>query len=361
LPFNARPPPVVVEGVWIDDKSVSPKTTAVKVPPGSRRLEFRYAGLSFAAPDRVRFQYRLHGFDEDWVKANNRFAHYTKVPPGEYRFQVIAANNDNVWNNTGASLAVVVEPYFWQTGWFRILSACTLIGGAGGLVRYLSLMRLRRRVAELERRQALENERGRIARDLHDHLGADLSQLALWSELATQEKDRPENMADRVRSVSSLAREVIQNVDEIVWTMNPKNDSLDRFAAYVCEFSERLVTHAGLRFRWEAPDKIPAAPLLSDVRHHVFLVTKEALNNVVKHAGATEARVELAHAHHEFVLTISDNGRGFKMSAASPTSTGNGLANMHQRIIQCGGRLAIHSDNGGGTVIRIRVPLSAPA
>jgi signal transduction histidine kinase/streptogramin lyase len=364
LPLNPRPPPVVIEQALVDDKPLQTSFSSgarITLPPGAHRLEIHYAGLSFTAPSKVRFRYRLQGLDENWVEANDRrVAYYTKVPPGDYRFQVIAANNDNVWNSTGVSLAVVAQPYVWQRGWFRILSALFLVGSAAGLVRYISQVRLRRRLAELERRHALEKERSRISRDLHDHLGADLSQLALWSELAAQEKDRPERMVDRVRSVSSLAREVIQNVDEIVWTMNPKNDSLDRFAAYVCEFSERLVTGAGLRFRWEAPDKIRAAPLSSEVRHHLFLVTKEALNNVVKHARATEARVELDHASGECVLTISDNGRGFDTTtSASSGSTGNGLTNMQQRIAQCGGQLTIQSQNGGGTLIRIRIPLRA--
>ena len=156
LPFNTRPPPVVVEAVFIDDTphsfSLSPEGERagvrgqLKVPPGAHRLEFRYAALSFTSPDRVRFQYRLEGFDKDWVKANaRRIAFYTKVPPGQYRFQVMACNNDNLWSKTAASLAVSVRPYFWQTGWFLVLAILCAGGLAVGAYKF-RILRLERSI-----------------------------------------------------------------------------------------------------------------------------------------------------------------------------------------------------------------------
>jgi signal transduction histidine kinase/ligand-binding sensor domain-containing protein len=360
LPSNKLPPPVVIEQVLIDDKLVSKQSpTVVKVPPGMHRLEIRFAGLSFTAPDRVRFQYRLEGTDQDWVEGGNRrFASYTGIPPGEHRFQVLAANNDGVWNNEGASFAVLSQPYLWQRPSFQVSALLALLVTAVALARYWSSLKLRHRLEELERRHALDNERGRISRDLHDSLGADLSQLALWSELAIQEKDRPAVMAERARDFSSLTREVIQNVEEIVWTVNPRNDSLDRFTAYLCEFAERVAVRAGLRFRWEAPEDIPPLPLASDIRHHLFLVTKEALNNLVKHADASEARLQLSVEDRALTIIISDNGRGFDLLDGGP-GAGNGLTNMTERLGACGGTLAIESSNGVGTTIRLRVPLPA--
>jgi signal transduction histidine kinase/streptogramin lyase len=354
LPQNRRPPPVVVEAALIDDKPAAFTDGKLIAPPGVHRLEIRYAGLNFTAPERVRYKYRLEGLEKGWVDAaNRRFASFTRIPPGEYRFQVMAANNDGVWNTTGATLGVVAAPFFWQREWVQVLAAIAAIGIGIAVVRYWSGMRLRRRLAELEARHALENERGRISRDLHDSLGADLSQLALWSDLALQAKDRPGAMEERARDVSSLAREIIQNVEEIVWTVNPKNDSLDRFAGYLCEFAERTVTRAGLRFRWEAPDVIPECALPSDVRHHLFLVAKEALNNIVKHAGASEARLQLSFEDGRLEIVISDNGRGF----GSERTLGNGLDNMRERAAACGGDATIQSDLGKGTIIRITAPL----
>jgi signal transduction histidine kinase len=229
-----------------------------------------------------------------------------------------------------------------------------LFAGAMTLARYWSSVRLRRRLADLERRHALDRERGRISRDLHDSLGADLSQLALWTELALQEQDRPSAMVERARSVSSLAREVIQNVEEIVWTVNPRNDSLDHFVAYLCEFSERAVTRAGLRFRWEAPDQIPSFPLVSDTRHHLFLATKEALNNIVKHAVASEVRVQISVREDLLEISISDDGRGFDHSQKS---SGNGLKNLGERVAACRGKLVVIAAVERGTTIRMQVPL----
>jgi signal transduction histidine kinase len=225
------------------------------------------------------------------------------------------------------------------------------------LARYWSAVRFRRRVAELERRHALDRERGRISRDLHDSLGADLSQLALWTDLALEARERPSAMVEHTSNASSLAREVIQNVEEIVWTVNPRNDSLDQFVAYLCEFSERTVTRAGLRFRWEAPDQIPSFPLVSDIRHHLFLVTKETLNNIVKHAQASEARVQISIHDDRLEIAIADNGRGFDQNQKSNR---NGLTNLRERVASCRGELVIASTTGSGTTIRIHVPLREP-
>jgi signal transduction histidine kinase/ligand-binding sensor domain-containing protein len=362
LPHNIRPPPVVIEQILLDDKIAADRpTNQFNIQPGLHRMEIRFAGLSFTAPDHNRYRYKLGGYDPDWVEAGKRrAAYYTGISPGEYDFEVRAANNDGVWNQTGAKLRVIALPYFWQRRSFQIPVIILLAGAAVGLARYWTLLRVRQRMAELERRHALDKERGRISRDLHDSLGADLSQLALWSDLALQAKDSPSVMAKRAADVSKLTREVIQNVEEIVWTVNPRNDSLDKFAAYLCEFSERVITCAGLRFRWEAPDSIPPIPLASDIRHHVFLVTKEALNNIVKHSGGSEARVSLAIQNDSAVIAISDNGGGFNIESGS-SGGGNGLGNMSERLAACGGAVIVESAVGIGTTIRLRIPLPNPA
>jgi signal transduction histidine kinase/ligand-binding sensor domain-containing protein len=357
LPINTRPPPVVIEQILLDDKVASTRSdTSFTIPPGLHRLEIRFAGLSFTAPQRVQYRYKLNGYDHDWVDAGNRrVAYYTGIDPGEYRFQVRAANNDGVWNDAGATLQLIAQPYFWQRRSFQFAVLIILLGTAAGVARYWAVFRFRQRVSELERRHALDKERGRISRDLHDSLGADLSQLALWSDLALQAKDNPA-MAERVEDVSKLTREVIQNVEEIVWTVNPKNDSVDNFAAYLCEFSERVVTRAGLRFRWEAPDFIPPIPLASDTRHHVFLATKEALNNIVKHAGASEVRISLNIREDSIAIVIADDGKGFDVQTAI-SNGGNGLGNMRERISACGGTVTIESAPGPGTTICAKIPL----
>jgi signal transduction histidine kinase/ligand-binding sensor domain-containing protein len=357
LPRNSRPPPVVIEETLIDDKAVGVENNELTIPPGAHRVEIRFAGLSFTAPERVHLRYRLHGIDRDWVDSTRRSAFYTRLEPGNYRFEVIASNNDGVWNESGAALAMIAQPFFWQRASVQAAAALTLLAGAIALARYWSALRVRRRVAELERRHVLDRERGRISRDLHDSLGADLSQLALWTDLALQEQNRPAAMVQHTRNASSLAREVIQNVEEIVWTVNPRNDSLDRFVAYLCEFSERLVTRAGLRFRWEAPDQIPPFPLASDIRHHLFLATKEALNNIIKHAHATETRVQITATNGQLEISISDDGRGFD---ETKSSNRNGLRNLSERVSACGGELLVQSGAGKGTSIRLRIPLVEP-
>jgi signal transduction histidine kinase/ligand-binding sensor domain-containing protein len=385
LPFNPRPPPVVIEEMLIDETAVTvekadedgglriedggtgarvsaPSSTihppsSLIVPPGHHRLEIRYTGLSFIAPEKVRFKYQLEGHDNNWIETGDRRVAYNRVPPGDYRFKVTACNNDGVWNETGAVLSVIVLPYFWQTRWFLASSFVLLAGTAGWVVRHLSLKRLQRKMEILEQQHALEKERTRISRDMHDDLGANLAQLALMSDLAGREVARPQVMSEQITKVSSLAREIMRNVDEIVWAVNPKNDSFDKFVAYVCQHADELLALANIRFRWDAPPDVPAIPLSAEFRHNLFLVIKEALNNLVKYSEATEAQMCLTVEAGLFSLTITDNGRGFDVGRVVPQGGGNGLENMRKRIEECGGQFVIESRPGAGTRLQLTVPM----
>ncbi len=187
LNLNTNPPPVVIEFVFIDGqmqnvdtlRAAPPQT--VTVPASKESLEIRYASLNLAAPDKGRFKYRLEGHETTWKErpGNVREAPYTKLPPGRYRFQVTACNEDDVWNPVGASLEITVQPPFWRTWWFLSLATVGLLGLIVGSVHYVSTQRLQRQLAVLRQKQALENERARIARDIHDQVGASLTQLSL--------------------------------------------------------------------------------------------------------------------------------------------------------------------------------------
>ena len=151
--------------------------------PGKHRIEFQYTALGFDAPERIRFRYRLQGLDSDWVEAGNRrVAFYSYVPPGNYRFQVVACNADGLWNETGASMGLTVSKFFWQTWWFAGLSALALLVLVSSGVRFLVKRKLQRRLKYLEQERALERERTRIAQDLHDEMGAKLCRISFLSE-----------------------------------------------------------------------------------------------------------------------------------------------------------------------------------
>ncbi|HZO55821.1 MAG TPA: two-component regulator propeller domain-containing protein, partial [Bryobacteraceae bacterium] len=231
LPINPRPPTVVIEEVLIDDKP-APQTANLKVPPKARRLQFHYAGLSLTVPERVRFQYRLEGFDKDWVKANHdRTAYYTKVPPGSYRFQVIACNNDNVWSTSPATLMLTVTPWFWQTKWFLVLAVMSSAGVLFGTykLRILQLKRERLRQENFSRRliQSQENERKRIAAELHDSLGQNLLVMKNYAALGLKNNATPDNMREQLQEISESAMASIEEVRSIARALRPYQ--LDRF------------------------------------------------------------------------------------------------------------------------------------
>ncbi|HZQ48128.1 MAG TPA: triple tyrosine motif-containing protein, partial [Verrucomicrobiae bacterium] len=323
---------------------------------GRGELEFHYTALSLSAPEKNRFAYKLEGFDHEWIDAGlRRTAYYQNIYPGHYRFRVIACNNDGVWSEAGASLALVLLPHFWQTWWFLSLCVLAGVGIVGGTVRYISGKKLRQKLALLELQHSLEKDRARIARDIHDDLGATLTQITLLSELTQRESSQPRQVTLHAAQISQTARELVQAMDEIVWAINPRNDNLPRMAGYIFQYAEKLFSGTPLRCRFDSPDDLPEQSLSAETRHHLFLTAKEALNNVARHAGATEVWLRLKVGGSELQICIEDNGKGF--AAGSTRQFGNGLDNMKKRMDEIGGVFELTSVPGGGTSIRLRFPL----
>lgn len=363
---NPTPPPVVIESLLVDGKPAAFSPTTARLPPEHQRLEFHFSGLSFAAPNKVLFKYRLEGIDDGWVDAGSkRTASYSRLPAGNYRFRVIACNNDGVWNSEGAALAFTVTPFFWQTWWF--VGSCTVLVlvGVALLARTVTRRRMQARMEQLERQHALERERARIAQDIHDDVGTSLIRIAMFSQPERHEIDQPQQTAAVLARIYSTAREMTRALDEIVWAIDPRHDTLDSLIGYMGRFAQELLGAATIRCRLDLPVDVPAWPLTAEIRHNLFLAYKEALNNVVKHAGATEVRIALEIKEHAFVLTLRDNGRGFGRDQPPAHTTGriasgNGLANIERRVTRIGGQCDISSQSGQGTSIRFVIPVPHP-
>ena len=364
---NTNPPPVLIESVLIDGREQNTnelwigRLSEVVVPPRKERLEIFFTALGLTAPERVRFRYRLDGHEHDWVElrrgeAGQRpSARYSRVPPGEYRFCVTACNEDGVWNETGAVLTVVVQPPFWRTWWFMGLSGLMLLGLVIGTVHFFSTQKLQRQLALLRQREAVEKERARIARDLHDQLGASLAQMALLGELAEEAKDAPATVEAHARQISQTARETARALDEIVWATNPAYDTLEGLVGYTCRYAQEYLAHTGLHLRIEVPTSLPPIQIPPEVRHNIFLAVKEAITNAVKHAHATELCLRLQLFADRFILAVQDNGRGLPPDAESRGR--NGLRNMRKRLEDVGGEFTIASVPDGGTLARFEVPI----
>lgn len=363
---NPIPPPVVVESMVVDGRPATALNGSVpgRLRPDHERLEFRFSGLSFAAPSKVLFKYQLEGIDNTWIESGSkRTASYSRLPAGSYRFRVIACNNDALWNLTPATLAFTIAPFFWETWWF--VGSCVLAAvlAVAFLVRAFTRRRMQRRIEQMERQHEIERERARIAQDIHDDVGASLSRIAMLSQPARRDLAEPERFAAMLARIYSTAREVTRSLDEIVWAVDPRHDTLDSLVDYMGRFAQEYLTTASLRCRLDLPVAVPAWPLTAEIRHNLFLAFKEALHNAVKHAAASQVRISLKLQPDSFELMVKDNGHGFDPAQSGSNqperlAAGNGLANMRKRLTRIGGRCEISSVKGEGTSVSFIVGLA---
>src|ERR1022692_384953 len=360
-----KPPPVVIESVLLDQKplarfSANPHEV-IEVPAGTRNVEIHYAALTYISPAMAAYKYRLQGLDPDWASVDNsRVARFTKLPPGNYDFQVQACNADGVWNEEGAGVHFVQAPFFYQTRGFYILcwvlGACAIfvLTALGTTVAHaISSRKMRRHVALLEAQRALDRERARIARDIHDDVGSTLTRIVLLSELAGREPEQTYAPDGHLAGIRSAAREITRRLDEIVWAINPRNDTLDALVTYISKLITDQAHAAGIQCRLDAPPTLPVWPINGTTRHNIFLACKEAIHNAIKHSAAKHLQLRLTLREESFLLEICDDGIG--LVATPPESTGDGLFNMRERLASLGGACEISSVPGQGTTIGFRL------
>lgn len=359
LKLNTVPPPVLIEQVFIDGKTPElPAAATLIVPAGRRRLEIHYTGLSLTAPERVRFKQRLEGFDTEWQDVGEqRFATFQGLRPGNYRFHVTARNGDGVWNNDGASLAFIVQPELWQTAWFRgavVLGLAAIVFGI-----------FRARISRLQQRQAVqlefsrgliasqEAERKRIAAELHDSLGQNL--LVIKSRLRMAQRAAAGHSPE-LDEITKLAAQSLEEVREISQNLRPYQ--LDRLG--LTQALHGLVKKVGESLDLKCTADITPVDRVfsSEAEMNLFRIVQEALNNVLKHSGATEARIEVSRDDRNVRVSVTDNGHGFDPALKqNDAGRGMGLSGMAERARILNGHLTIDSAPGQGTTLTIVVPI----
>jgi signal transduction histidine kinase len=357
---EAPPPPVRIEEVTLDDRRQTAHPS-FRLDADFRKLEFRFSVLCLATPERVRVRHRLDGFDTDWLVApSSHLATYPRLPPGDYRLRVTASLADGDGEESTDEVTFSVVPPWWQTRWLRAAAAALGALLVGLAARAWSHRRLRLKLETLEREGAIERERTRIARNIHDDLGASLTRISLLTQSAPP--DAP--AAGQLEKIYATAAEATRAMDEIVWAVNPKYDDLDSLASYLGNFAQNFLGAAGIRCRLDMPGHLPATPLTSQMRHHLFLCCKEALNNVVKHARATEVTLRIAATADRLSIDLADDGRGLTPSPAlAPdprrAAPGQGLDNMRRRLAEMGGHCELAPGPAGrGTTVTFSFPLS---
>lgn len=364
---DMEPPPVLLRRVILDERTIAAyggvipvqkvaslplSQTSLRLPPKHRRLEFDYTALSFSAPENVHFRCLLEGFDENWVEADTqRKASYPQLPAAKYRFRVGACNSDGVWNEADP-LAFTVAPFFWQTWSFRITAVGIFTLAVAANVRYLSFRRLRFKLRRLEQQAALDKERTRIARDLHDDLGGSLTQISLLLDMTQRNLASPEKAGKGVQQSSAIVRHVVESVDEIIWATNPRNDTARYLVDYLSQFAVEFLHSANIPCRVDLPDRIHERPVSPEVRHNLFLVVKESLNNITLHARAAQVVLRVTATEDRIEIAIEDNGQGF--DHAPDNACADGLNNMRHRMEEIGGRLQVESKPGQGTRVFLR-------
>jgi signal transduction histidine kinase len=331
--------------------------SSLSLPADYHQLHFAFTALSFKAPENVQFQYRLPGFDDHWTDVGQqRSVTFPRLTPSDYRFAVRATSGDSLWSENEVSVAFTVVPAFWQTGWFRSAAAIALMATTLLIARYAWFRRLRRRLAALEQRAALDRERARIARDIHDDLGCGLTKIALLSQLSLQEMNGSAEAGGHVHQIAAAAKQQIKSLDETVWAINPRNDTLADLIGYIGDFMVESLRDTGIECHLDLPIDPPDVPLPSEVRHSLFLAVKEAINNVLRHSRARDVSLAIDVANSLLTIVIADNGLGF---AAGPTQIGqDGLRNMRQRMSDIGGTFELSTVRGAGTRVVLGYKLS---
>jgi signal transduction histidine kinase/ligand-binding sensor domain-containing protein len=355
---NQEPPPVMIEEFRLRREPVA-LGAEMRVPAGQDDFEIQYTALSFIKPEQVRFRYQLAGLDDEWIEVGaRRVAYFSHVPPGDYLFKVIAANSDGVWNMAGASLRVTVVPPFWRRWWFVALVAAS---GTG-----LLLLGYRRRVAQLESERAAqeafsrqliaseERERKRVAAELHDSLGQRLilvKNMLLMHLRTPGANGAPQEQLDEVSSEVSQA---IAEVKEISYNLRPHQLDQLGLSKALKALLKRVSDSSGIAFNAEVED---VDGLLSpEAEISLYRIVQEGINNIVKHSGATAARVTLVRDDSGLRLEIRDNGRGFAPDATT-SGRGFGLIGIVERARLLGGRPQIQSAPGAGTTITIEMEM----
>ena len=354
LAINRVPPLVSIQQVNVDDHPEK-VTDTVTIAPGQHRLAVEYAALSFVAPQKVRFQYRLKGFDRNWIEAGaQRIAYYTNLAPGKYTFEVQARNNDGVQSENPAALGLQLQPYFYQTVWFYLLLALTL--SLLGYAAYLWKLRRRLRLAEA-RFEGVLKERNRIAREIHDTLAQGFVAVSVQLQIVGRLMERSgeavqqhnDQAGQHLKQAQALVRHGLEDARRAIWEL--RSQSTEDLPGKLIQMADRVIgarqieSHVHVHGVYRPLDEKTEAELLR--------IAQEAVTNAVRHADPAHIEIRLHFVEKKMELRIEDDGRGFSSEAPSAHDGHFGLTGMQERAQQIGGKLTVQSKLEKGTSVSL--------
>lgn len=356
LGVNFNTPAVVVTSFKIFDSTADDMLlkNEIKLEHNKNFFGFEFAALNFSDPAENKFAYKLDGIDKGWIQNGNKnSAFYTGVPPGSYTFYVKGSNNDDVWNENAVSIRITILPPWWETWWFRTASALTVACLIFFVTRYYFRQKMKLQREQFERERVVETVRARISQDIHDEIGSGLTKISLMGQrLKTQIQHGKELDPTLLEKITESSKEVIGNLGEIIWTVNPKHDNLQSLLAYLRNYIANFFEHTSIQCTIDFPEEIPAVTISAHIKHNLFLVIKESLNNIIKHAEATKVDVNFELSDHTFCFGIVDNGEG--IADVKGRDFGNGLINMKNRMEAINGNFEIKSEMNKGTTIMLK-------
>ncbi|WP_316766382.1 two-component regulator propeller domain-containing protein [Pedobacter frigiditerrae] len=307
-------------------------------------FNFYFAALDYTLPEANKLKYQLEGWDQDWILTYNKSVRYANLPPGNYVFKIKASNTYGVWSEVEKVLITIKAP-FWQRPWFYVLLGIFILGTIVYVTFQVSQVKIRRKLRFLEREHAITSERNRISRDMHDEIGSGLTHIALLGELIQTQEEASLSVQKDVKGISTAARKLLESINEIIWALNPQNDTLESLLAYTREQMQQNFEPFKLQLFIDFPDEVPEIKLTNEQRRNLYLVIKEALNNALKHANATEITLSCSIVENMLFFDVQDNGIGFITSTSKVSN--NGFKNMRKRMDDIGGEITWLNNNKG--------------
>ena len=346
----------VISHIYVNDFLIARDSAAyvhtLVLPYDSSTISFSLSALEFTRPEQNLFKYKLEGLDKDWVIGPDK-VRYPSLPPGTYYFLLKVSNNEGVWNETPLQMKIVILPPFYQTWWFRMLVIACSISLIFLSARLYVKQKIRSKTRELEKQQALYRERLRISKDVHDDLGSGLSKISLIAGMVQSRTHGDALLDNDIKQISNVSRELVDNMHDLIWVLNPENTTLEQLVSRLREYCADYLENMPIKVTLHFPDAVPTLRILSEGQRNIFLTTKEAINNCIKHAEASEISIVLTVNAGILKISVTDNGNGFDM--AHLKGSGNGLRNMKQRIELIGGSFVI-TTLPGGTTITMSIP-----
>ncbi len=320
-------------------------------------IEFQFMAIDYSDPLSFKLKYRLTGFDKDWVNTvNPGIARYVHVPAGTYTFEIIAANGTGIWSKKIKQLVITIQSHWWQSWWFKLTMATLLVSVIVLLIRQYVKRKIYKQKVLLEKQEAISNERERIIADLHDDVGATLSSMNIYGDLAGSVWDtKPQDSRKMIEKISVTTKDLMIRMSDIIWSMKPADEEKYTLEARLKNYSNELLTPKNIECDFDIDEKLVASISNPEVRKNILLIVKEAINNIAKYSEASNAFVSFKQQNETMLLTVSDNGKGYRVE---DVTIGNGLNNIQQRCKQLQGICIFKPLVGEGVTIVCSFPMT---